>query len=181
MNLEDFFENYFETVLGAFHIIDAKLFCFFNQMQVRHGITGDIFEIGVHEGKSACLLAHFINPDREMLHVNDIFEQQEYNVSGSGLGCYETFMCNIKRVVGDMDFLRVHKKPSQHLTLKDVSKPVRLFHIDGGHSYRETFNDLSFAYNCARNGVRIWKVLPFCSFYRVWATIKVKRLPSSKS
>jgi len=145
MDIELFFEKHFETTDGDFHILDGRLFQFFNDFQMILGIKGDIFEIGVHYGRSALLLANFIDPMNEVLHLNDIFEDQYLNISRSGHGSYHIFMKNLERVFGKIEFMKIYKTASQFLNVQELENKVRFFHIDGGHSADETLNDLNLA------------------------------------
>jgi hypothetical protein len=149
--LNEYYEKHFHSIEGFFNIIDAKLFQFINELQRDKGIKGHIFEIGVHHGKSAILLAHFIDPKTEILHVSDLFEEQGSNISKSGSGCYEIFIDNLRRSFGQINFLKVHKGLSQSLNAKRFNHSIRIFHIDGGHSAEETFEDLRFAYETTDN------------------------------
>jgi hypothetical protein len=49
------------------------------------GVVGDLFEIGVHHGRSALLLSHMARTG-EWVRVCDLFGAQSDNVSSSGGG-----------------------------------------------------------------------------------------------
>jgi len=50
-------------VEGWFFPIDAHLFAIFDEIQKREGIRGNLFEIGVHHGKTALFLSRMAAPD----------------------------------------------------------------------------------------------------------------------
>src|SRR5512133_2585130 len=82
-------------VEGWFFPIDASLFGMIDAIQKREEITGDLFEIGVHHGKTAIVLARMAAPG-EALGVCDVFEQQELNADSSGEGSRELFEKNMR-------------------------------------------------------------------------------------
>ena len=127
---------------GWFDIDAARIFYFLNSAQKKENILGNIFEIGVHHGKSALLLGMFIDSDKNKLIVNDIFDQQEHNVSKSGLGSEQIFRKHFKKFFKTEDGLKIIIKPSNKLTVDDTTTDCVFFSIDGGHSSEETYNDL---------------------------------------
>ena len=52
------------AVEGWFFPIDAYLFAAIDEIQKRAGITGNLFEIGVHHGKTAIFLARMLREAR---------------------------------------------------------------------------------------------------------------------
>lgn len=110
-------------------------------------ITGDIFEIGVHHGKSAVLLNNLLQAP-EMLHICDIFDSQENNVSGSGSGSRAIFEANLQKY-SNQPLGKIHACLSTDLTPDRVGKKrYRIFHIDGGHNKDEALADLTLAALC---------------------------------
>src|SRR5687768_6666561 len=83
-------------IQGWFTVAAAMWFAWIDDIQKSHGIEGDIFEIGVHHGRSAILLAAMARPRRERLGVCDVFADQTSNVSGSGHGHREIFERNLR-------------------------------------------------------------------------------------
>ena len=53
------------------------------RFQQESGITGDILEIGVRDGKFFIGLSFFLGEDERALAI-DLFEAQEFNIDGSG-------------------------------------------------------------------------------------------------
>ena len=127
------------TVEGWFFPIDAYLFGFVDEVQRREGIRGNLFEIGVHHGKTAMFLAR-CRRDGEVLGVCDVFEQQELNRDHSGEGSREIFTRNM-----GTQPVRVFAKESARLTTEDTTTECRFVHIDGGHRGEDVVNDLNVA------------------------------------
>jgi hypothetical protein len=124
------------SVEGWFFPIDAYLFGFVDDVQKREGIRGNLFEIGVHHGKTALFLARMKNPD-EILGVCDVFDQQELNRDRSGEGNRAIFERNMHGIE-----MRVFPKESSALTSIDTTTRCRFVHIDGGHRPDDVFGDL---------------------------------------
>lgn len=127
------------AVEGWFFPVDAYLFGFIDEVQRRESIEGNLFEIGVHHGKTAIFLAR-MRRSSEMLGVCDVFDQQELNVDRSGEGNRAIFERNLAG-----HELRVFAKLSSELTVGDTTSSCRFFHIDGGHRAEDVMNDLEIA------------------------------------
>jgi len=121
------------------------LFAWIDEIQKSHGIEGDIFEIGVHHGKSAVLLGSLLDPGREELAVCDLFEDQGQNVSGSGFGQRHLFERNMASCLPGGIKVRIFSRSSSKLTPEETGTNYRLFHVDGGHTPEEALGDLRFA------------------------------------
>ena len=113
--------------------------------QKQAGIVGNIFEIGVHHGRTTVLLGLLIRQGEERLIVNDIFNLQQLNISTSGCGSEDIFFRNLDACLPSTEFLTVIKKPSSALTGQDTTDNCRIFVIDGGHTAEETLSDLETA------------------------------------
>jgi hypothetical protein len=122
----------------------ACLLAYCGEYQSRAGVEGNIFEIGVHHGRTSVLLGLLL-ASGERLIVNDIFELQQFNISTSGFGSEGIFQRNMGRCFEKLDFLTVIKKPSSALTSEDTTGNCRIFAIDGGHTAEETLADLETA------------------------------------
>ncbi len=129
------------AVEGWFFPIDAYLFAVIDEAQKGAGITGNLFEIGVHHGKTAIFLARMLR-DNELLGVCDVFGQQELNRDRSGEGSRELFEQNMRALGGPA---RVFAKLSSELTADDTTADCRFFHIDGGHRPEDVVADLETA------------------------------------
>ncbi|HEX9985788.1 MAG TPA: class I SAM-dependent methyltransferase [Thermoanaerobaculia bacterium] len=130
-------------VEGWFFPIDAYLFGVVDEIQKRERIEGDLFEIGVHHGKTAIFLSRAAG-EGETVGVCDVFEQQSLNVDRSGEGSRELFLRHMQ-THARVDHLRVFAKLSSELTAEDTTARCRFFHIDGGHRAEDVLNDLRIA------------------------------------
>jgi hypothetical protein len=135
--------NATRDVEGWFFPIDAHLFATADAMQKRMNVRGNLFEIGVHHGKTAIFLANFASPV-EVLGVCDVFDRQELNVDDSGRGNRALFEKNMS-MHASTTRLRVFAKPSSQLTTEDTTSTCRFFHIDGGHRAQDVCADLETA------------------------------------
>lgn len=126
-------------VEGWFFPVDAYLFGFVDEIQKQEGVKGNLFEIGVHHGKTALFLAR-CRVEGELLGACDVFERQELNRDRSGEGSREIFLRNIAPHP-----VRVFAKESALLTTEDTTESCRFLHIDGGHRPEDVFNDLLVA------------------------------------
>jgi SAM-dependent methyltransferase len=132
-------------VKGWFFPIDVSLFGAIDEIQKMESVKGNLFEIGVHHGKSTILLAKSKQAD-ETLGVCDIFEEQGLNKDASGKGDREIFLGNMRSLAATgEDALRVFAKSSMDLTVADTTDACRFFHIDGGHWPEIVLSDLKTA------------------------------------
>ena len=130
---------------GWFSFEAAMLFAWIDEIQKSNDLVGDIFEIGVHHGKSAVFLAAMLDHTREKLAVCDLFENQTKNVSGSGSGDRHIFEQNVRLYLQGGFDTRIFSKSSTELTGEEAGNNYRFIHIDGGHDQSEALNDLQFA------------------------------------
>ena len=114
-----------------------------DEVQQQNNLQGNIFEIGVHHGKSAILFTHFLR-ENEVLDVCDIFGDQSQNKSKSGDGDKEIFLNNIKQH-GKDKIGSIYQMLSFKLEDENLDKNYRIFHIDGGHDTDEALFDLNLA------------------------------------
>jgi hypothetical protein len=134
-------------ISGWFSLEAALWFAWIDEVQRRLGASGDMFEIGVHRGRSAVLLSHLLGPD-ESLGVCDLFGQQDENVSRSGAGNRAAFESNMRHYGVAQERLRVFAGSSSRLSPADIGRNHRFFHIDGGHNADEALSDLRLAAEC---------------------------------
>ena len=129
-------------VEGWFFPVDAYAFAMFDEIQKREGIHGNLFEIGVHHGKTAIMLGRMAAPG-EVVGVCDVFENQDENADRSGEGSLELFVSNMRAFTTlPPSQLSIHTKRSSTLTEDETSNTCRFFHIDGGHRPQDVFGDL---------------------------------------
>lgn len=130
-------------VTGWLFPIDAHLFFLVDAIQKQAGVRGNLFEIGVHHGKTAIMLAHMAAPG-EIVGVCDVFDRQDLNADHSGAGNRRIFEDNMRRFA-TMENVRVFAKLSAGLTGDETTTSCRFFHIDGGHRPQDVFSDLETA------------------------------------
>ncbi len=126
------------------------LFALIDRIQKQEVITGNLFEIGVHHGKSALVLATMARAN-ERLGVCDIFGAQDLNVSVSGKGDRAIFTDNFAKAFPGNTRLDIYEKLSSDLTTDEVTR-CRFLHVDGGHSSPEALADLELCAQCLAPG-----------------------------
>ncbi|MEZ5196356.1 MAG: class I SAM-dependent methyltransferase [Bacteroidales bacterium] len=131
-------------IQGWFSFEAAMLNALLDEIQKENGITGDIFEIGVHHGRSTVFLAGMMVPEKEKYRVCDLFQTQDQNVSSSGKGNRKIFEDNMKRVYPNLN-VEVFEKSSADLKVNEIGNKYRFFHIDGGHNHDEALPDIELA------------------------------------
>ena len=73
-------------IQGWFSFEAAMFFAMLNEIQLQNQVQGNIFEIGVHHGRSTLFLAGMLDNPDENLQVCDLFRNQDLNVTCSGKG-----------------------------------------------------------------------------------------------
>jgi len=131
------------SVEGWFSTEAALLFGLIDDVQRRGGVSGDLFEIGVHHGKSAVVLAAMARAE-ETLGVCDLFGTQELNLSSSGRGDRAAFERTINTFARSAH-IRIFDQPSGTLEPEQIGTSHRFFHVDGGHLAHEALADLRLA------------------------------------
>lgn len=132
------------AVKGWFFPIDAAIFGAVDEIQKLEGVRGNLFEIGVHHGKSTILMTRMARED-ERVGACDIFENQDLNKDASGKGELEIFRSNLRAhgKAGE-GRLNVFAKSSEALSVAETGE-CRFFHIDGGHWPEIVMSDLETA------------------------------------
>lgn len=147
-----------QGVFAALHLL--------NEIHKKYGITGNIGEIGVHEGQLFCALALLADPRTERLLAIDVFDEQKKNVDMSGGSTFDIFYENMRSIIGerkktfraiesdslDVDpenifssimALSVDSSGIPHYEGYQIRSPYfRFFSIDGGHTVVHVLNDL---------------------------------------
>ncbi len=115
------------------------------EIQDYFNVTGDIAEIGVHQGKLFLLLCHWLNRE-ETAYAIDIF--------GRPVGCdtqnIDALIDNLRRFNIPENQYRLEIRDSLELSrgsLRDLlgGSGVRLFSVDGDHSKKAVLHDLAIA------------------------------------
>lgn len=120
----------------------GMLLAMVDEFQKEKDIVGDVFEIGVHHGKSATFFSNLLRPS-ESLHICDLFGM-EGNASSSGSGNESIFKRNME-AYAPKPVTIYHKCLSSKLSADNLGKNYRFFHVDGGHNPDEALGDLILA------------------------------------
>jgi len=117
---------------GWFYPIDAYAFAMFDDIQRSENIKGNLFEIGVHHGKSAILLGSMARGE-EIVGVCDIFEEDSQDHFIEYMRTHTSL---------PPDRLTIFAKRSTTLVADDTTISNRFFHVDASHSAKDVFADL---------------------------------------
>jgi Methyltransferase domain len=126
--------------------IDAnlgRLFLYLNEYQRQSKIYGNLFEIGVHHGRSAVLLALMSSLGETAVFV-DLFDRQDENVDYSGSGNLQIFTSNLaKWAPGKATLiLQENSLDLDFFAVEELKEGVRFAHIDGAHYRAAVLNDI---------------------------------------
>jgi hypothetical protein len=128
-----------------------------DEIQRGAGIKGHAAEIGVYHGKFFIALGSLL-PTGGKITALDVFEDQSFNLDGSGEGNLARVKENVSRYGRrDIDHTFI-KADSTTLTVLDRVNlvrdrgPFRLFSVDGCHTTEHTLADLRTAEDCIAPG-----------------------------
>ena len=115
------------------------------EIQDYFNVTGDIVEIGVHQGKLFLLLCHWLNRE-ETAYAIDIFGRPV----GSDTQNIDALIDNLQRFNIPEDQYRLEIRDSLNLTRSSLrgllgGTGVRLFSVDGDHCKKAVLHDLVIA------------------------------------
>lgn len=128
---------------GWFSPDAAALFGLLDEIQRTKGISGALFEIGAHHGRSTTMLCA-MGGAGATVGVCDLFGRQDANISQSGAGDRRIFERNI--VEHDCGaVIEIFEKSSADLRVDELGGPYRVFHVDGGHMLGEALADFTLA------------------------------------
>lgn len=122
----------------------APIFLTLNAEQERLGVKGNLFEIGVHHGRTAILLALMAEAS-ELCVFLDLFDRQQENIDSSGHGDLQAFRDNLARWAPDVrqpEIIAGNSMDLDFATTPGLKAGVRFAHIDGGHYKEIVLNDL---------------------------------------
>jgi len=121
----------------------APIFLLLNDLQRQFEIHGTLFEIGVHHGRTAILLALMARPTERCVFL-DLFDHQEDNVDNSGRGDLEVFRKNLARwaPTSEPEIIAGNSLKLDLSSIPGLAAGVRFAHIDGGHYKSLVLNDL---------------------------------------
>jgi len=122
----------------------ARLFLLLDSFQREYGIGGNLFEIGVHHGRSAVLLALLTREDETAVFL-DLFERQTENIDSSGRGDREAFEANLETWAPDrrVEIIQGNSLEVDLTAIPALKAGVRFAHIDGAHHRAAVLNDLA--------------------------------------
>lgn len=137
---------------------DVELFAVFDLLNsVGFNQAGGVAEIGVHHGKFFLLLNALTHPKDRSFAV-DVFDRQDLNIDGSGLGSQEIFRRNLESydAHGGRNTTIISADSTDAAAMAEMVKTVgagslRFFSIDGGHTVRHTLSDLQLANELTSN------------------------------
>ncbi|MCK5625207.1 class I SAM-dependent methyltransferase [Candidatus Pacearchaeota archaeon] len=148
MNSKIEIQNYLkhlEEVPGWMGVGASNLMLAMDEYQTSIQTNKDYFEIGVHHGRSAILFGLLAKHKNTSLSVCDIFDNQEANLCKAGKGDLQAFKENYEYWIRNGKNLNIYECKSEELEKYISGKNFGFFHIDGGHTAKETFNDLELA------------------------------------
>ena len=138
--ITDDFER-IKSIPGWFNLDDCTHFHLILSLQSKLGLGGDLLEIGSYHGRSAALLAGYLN-EGEKLVVCDTFEAdvEDYYPDPASP---EILSQNVLRVNSQLDPARIEVNAceSRDLDLGPGAR-FRFVHVDGGHSFESAIGDL---------------------------------------
>lgn len=145
----------FEKIKGWFHRNYVSVYFCINSYQEKHGIKGNLAEIGVYHGKSFIPLCCLCKTGELALAV-DIFVSPQPDYKGV-IGNYDIFLDNLRKYLpSKLDSIKILQVASEKCTPQDylntVQGKMRIFSVDGRHTSEATEIDLRNAYNCLEKG-----------------------------
>lgn len=155
MNLEnidkykDTFDEYDVTIPGYFKCKDLTTFTILSKIQYDNDLIENALEIGVYYGRG---VVHLSNLDYKLVTGIDLFKNQVENISQSGKcdeKMYERALIYFSKY-GTLEKINIICDNSLNL-VNNKFKNISFFHIDGGHSFKETYSDLIL---CKQNIIR---------------------------
>ncbi len=114
---------------------DTLCLWYIDAVQKAHDVRGDSCEIGVYHGKSLLLMANLRRLD-ETIYGFDFFAEGNEPIVREVLKSYAFFTDRVTLVAGNTQDLEAEDLK------QSISVPLRLLHIDGGHTYSECMHDL---------------------------------------
>lgn len=137
LNARDYINNKLMDIEGWLHVVSQFMIPILDFAQKKRNIQGDFIEIGIWHGKTFILFNHLVEAG-ELVHGIDISIKKEFidNIQKNknerfGGTSYIYSECNSK----DLDLKQ----------LKAKHPNIRMFHVDGYHTYEIAHNDLSIA------------------------------------
>lgn len=121
----------------------AYVFRAIDRFQMLNGDSGNLFEIGVHHGRVAVLMA-LMARNHEHAVLIDLFERQEENIDQSGRGSREILEQNLACWAKGrpVEIVQANSLELDFASVHGLRAGIRFAHIDGGHYREVVLNDL---------------------------------------
>jgi hypothetical protein len=147
-NLQRYLNSGYRTVDGYLLPGAARLVTETSNVQRGLNITGNVAEIGVHEGRLLILLCLLRAPGERAVAM-DLFGRQDLNRDRSGRGDQERLEKNLRRFIREQEWPVLIAADSRTLSSASVMKaaggPFRIFSVDGSHEAPAVRHDLETA------------------------------------
>lgn len=152
---EDYLRGGQAGIEGWLHLDALMLLLGLHRIQREHGTAGAVAEIGVHHGRLFLALALLRDAAEQAIAV-DVFERQDLNPDRSGRGDRAAFEANLA-AWGAAARTHILARDSLTLAAEEIQAlagppGVRLFSVDGSHTFRHATNDLRLAEACLAPG-----------------------------
>ena len=135
----NFVDTFISEIEGRIEgwLLKPDILCFWliDLLQKTSAVRGDLCEIGVFHGKSLLLLANFRRLD-ETIYGFDDFKNEKDRIVRELLESYSYSTERIELIAGI-----TQERETKELK-ETITAPLRLFHVDGGHSYSDCMHDL---------------------------------------
>lgn len=135
----NFVDTFISEIEGRIEgwLLKPDILCFWliDLLQKKNDVQGDLCEIGVYHGKSLLLLANFRRPD-EVIYGFDDFRDEKDRIVCELLESYAYSTDRVELITG------VTQQRETEELKSTIIAPLRLLHIDGGHSYSDCMHDL---------------------------------------
>jgi len=121
----------------------ARLFLSLNDYHRQRKLYGNLFEIGVHHGRTAVLLALMSSLGEISVFV-DLFDRQDENIDHSGQGDRQIFERNLGRwAAGKATLvLQANSIELDFGAVDELREGVRFAHVDGAHHRAAVLSDI---------------------------------------
>ena len=136
----DYLDNHSGSIDGWLSLVAQWMFCSIADTQKKNGILGDAVEIGVWDGKTLLLIQQLMS-DSEEVHGFDIELRPTLKENIKRLGVKQESKIRLTEI--DSRTLEVEVLRSMH------PNGIRIFHVDGYHTYENARNDLLLAFASA--------------------------------
>lgn len=126
------------TINGWFSPASHGLFSFYLDFQNKQNINGNLGEIGVWEGKSACIICNYSKENEKIVLIDPLIEKNSENI-------FRNIDAVCRRIPENIE---LNNCISDNFLNHDTSllrKSFRFFHIDGCHTGTNVYSDLELA------------------------------------